>query len=65
MILVVRAHLAERLFVGVRIVLDRDLRRHAADGMGAAAVAGLDAGLLRKSEELQPRLTAPPVLSFC
>ena len=35
-------HLLQRLFVGLRVVLDRDLRGHAADGVDAAAVAGLD-----------------------
>ena len=36
------AHLLQRRLVGLRIVLDRDLRRHAAHGVDAAAVAGLD-----------------------
>ena len=38
----VGAHLVHRLGVGVGIVLDRNLRRHAAHREGAAAVAGLD-----------------------
>ncbi|CAH1668847.1 hypothetical protein CHELA40_13198 [Chelatococcus asaccharovorans] len=40
--LLVGAHLGEGGLVGGRIVLHRDLRRHAAHGEGAAAVAGLD-----------------------
>ena len=39
--LLVGAHLRERLFVGVGVVLDGNLRRHAADGVRAAAVASL------------------------
>jgi hypothetical protein len=31
--LLVGAHLGERLVVGLRVVLDRDLRRHAAHGV--------------------------------
>ena len=38
----VLAHFFERLFVGGGIVLDGNLRRHAAHGVNAAAVAGLD-----------------------
>ena len=38
----VGAHLGERRLVGRRVVLDRDLRGHAAHGVDAAAVAGLD-----------------------
>ncbi len=40
--LLVGAHLGEGGLVGGRVVLHRDLRRHAAHGEGAAAVAGLD-----------------------
>ena len=40
--LLVGAHLGEGGLVGARVALDRDLRRHAAHGEGAAAVAGLD-----------------------
>ena len=40
--LLVGAHLGEGRLVGARVALDRDLRRHAAHGEGAAAVAGLD-----------------------
>jgi hypothetical protein len=36
------AHLVERRLIGHRIVLDRDLRRHAAHGRRAPAVAGFD-----------------------
>ncbi len=35
-------HFFERLFVRRRIVLDRNLRRHAAHGVNAAAMAGLN-----------------------
>ncbi|KAG0733423.1 hypothetical protein G6F23_013361 [Rhizopus arrhizus] len=38
----VGAHAGHRLFVGGRIVVDRDLRGHAAHRMRTAAVAGLD-----------------------
>ena len=38
----VLAHFFERRFICRRIVLDRDLRRHAAHGVDAAAVARLD-----------------------
>src|SRR5260221_4983218 len=38
----VRAYFGERGVIRGRIVLDRDLRRHAAHGKGAALVAGLD-----------------------
>ena len=40
--LLVGADLGERRLVGFGVALDRDLRRHAAHGEGAAAVAGLD-----------------------
>ena len=40
--LLVGAHLRERLLVGRRVVLDRDLGRHAADRVRVARVAGLD-----------------------
>ena len=40
--LLVGAHLGEGRLVGLRIVLDRNLRRHAAHGEGAAPMAGLD-----------------------
>ena len=43
----VGAHLGERGVVGGRIVLDRNLRRHAAHRVDAAAVAGLDEQLRR------------------
>ena len=36
------AHLIERRFVGGRIVLDGNLRGHAAHGVNFAAMAGLD-----------------------
>ena len=35
-------HLLQRLLVRRRIILDRNLRRHASHGVNAAAVAGLD-----------------------
>ena len=38
----VGAHSRQRLFVGDRIAGDRDLRRHAAHRVRAAAMAGLD-----------------------
>ena len=40
--LLVGLHLRERLVVGGRVVLHRDLRRHAAHRVDVAAVAGLD-----------------------
>ena len=40
--LLVGAHLGEGGVVGVRVALDRNLRRHPAHREGAAAVAGLD-----------------------
>ena len=40
--LLVRPHLVHGELVRLRIVPDRDLRRHPAHGMGAAAVTGLD-----------------------
>ena len=40
--LLVGAHLGEGRLVRGLVALDRDLRRHAAHGEGAAAVAGLD-----------------------
>ena len=41
--------LFERLLIGLRIVLDRNLRGHAAHGVNAAAVAGLDQQVARRS----------------
>ena len=38
----VRPYLGQRRLVGDGIVLDRNLRRHAAHGMGAALMTGLD-----------------------
>ena len=44
----VGAHLVERRVVGGRVVLDRDLRGHAAHGVGAAAMAGLRSAAARR-----------------
>ena len=41
------AHLLERRLVRRRIVLDRNLRRHAAHRVDAAAMAGLDQQIAR------------------
>ncbi len=38
----VGAHARQRLLIRLRIALDRDLRRHAADRESSAPVAGLD-----------------------
>ncbi len=47
----VGAHLGERGLVRLRVVLDRDLRGHAAHGVDVAAVAGLDEELHVRAEE--------------
>ncbi len=46
------AHAVERALIGFRIVLDGDLRGHAAHGVNAAAVAGLDEELHIALEEV-------------
>ena len=51
--LLVGAHLGERFLVRLRVVLDRDLRRHAAHREGAAAVAGLDQQLRVRAQEVR------------
>ena len=58
--LLVGAHLGEGGLVGRRIVLDRDLRRHAAHRERAAAVAGLDQQLAnRPAGRRRPSPPAP------
>ena len=46
------AHFGQRLFVGRRIVLDGNLRRHSAHGVGAAAVARAGSARPRRSQEM-------------
>ena len=51
--LFVGSHLREGLFIGDRIGLDGDVRRHSAHGVDVAAVAGLDGELRVAAHEMR------------